>query len=398
MKLLLKSLTLFVLIFALTKAEAQRNGQPNLVERIFEGYSKNENQLLAKGEITAEASERVSEALIKEIIGENKYNRNKALIFNKVVKNSARYIPFSRPGEVKAAPEGGFRMAVTLKVSVDDLQGLLLENGLFYESDGMPTVLPTVRWTDKSNGKVFRWWMDAEDQSRSFLSQQNRNLENALRLAFAKNQFYVQRPGLFRYHQVLGEAFKVDRLSPDDLQIIGQKLGVQIVIEGEVHIVKSSERADAQKIEIKMSALQVMNGRAIAEVSRQFETDSGAFDGVVDRKLKEILDSTTQDLAGQVFDAWSRGAIGASLYRLTIKGKLPLNQQEVFKETLKSKLREIKDIKERIISSDEIVFEVDSTISPKDIGVKIKEFEIPGYKFTLLTSGESDLSYRLQRN
>jgi hypothetical protein len=395
MKIMIKAIFLVLLVTVGSTGFSQKQ---NLVERIYEGFSKNENQFLAKGEISSEAAERVSEDLIKEIIGENKYNRNKAMIFKKIVKNSARYIPFTRPGEIKVVADGGFKMTVTLKVSVDDLQGLLLENGLFYESDGMPTVLPIVHWNDRTNGKVFRWWVDAENQSRAFLNKQNRNLENALRQSFAKNQFYVQRPGLFHYHQVLGEAFKADRLSADDLQILGQRLGVQIVIEGEIHISKSEERSEAQKIEIKMSALQVMNGRSIAEVSRQFETDAGMFEAVVDRKMKEVLDSTAQDLAGQVFEAWSRGAIGASLYKMTVKGKLPLVQQEIFKETLKVKLREIKDIKERLISSEEIVFEVDSTISPKEIGIKIKEFEIPGYKFTLQSSNEGELSYQLQKN
>lgn len=208
----------------------------------------------------------------------------------------------------------------------------------------------------------------------------------------------MQRPGLFRYHQILSTAFKSDHWSAEEMQTLGQKLGVQIVLEGDIFVTKSSERSDAQKIEIKMTALQVMNGRAIAEVSRQFETDAGVFESVVDRKMKEVIEQTSQDLASQVLEAWSRGAIGASLYKLTIKGKLPLNQQDILKETLKSKVREIKNLKERLISMDEIVFELDSAISPKELGLRLKEFEIPGFKFILKASNEADLTYQLLKN
>ncbi len=401
MKLLSVSLQLLIIglfNFSGSLVFAQKQSSDSkLVERLYEGTSHNENVVQARAEITAEAFERISEDLMKEIIGEKKYTRNKALIQSKIIKNSARYIPFSHPGEVK--PEGeGFRMAVTVKVNIDDLQSLLLENGLFYESDGTPTVLPVMRWNDKTNSKVYRWWMDGDDQSHMFLVQQNRNLETVLKQAFAKNQFYVQMPGLFHYHQILSGAFKSDHWTADDLQIIGQKLGVQIVLDGEVSVSKSTERSEAQKIEIKMSAIQVMNGRSIAEVSRQFETDPGSFEMVVERKMKEVLEQASIDLSGQVFEAWARGAIGASLYKLTLRGRLPLGQQEALKEMLKSKVREIKNIKERLISTDEIVYELDSAITPKDLGMKLKEFEIAGLKFSLSLSNESEITYQLQKN
>ena len=369
----------------------------NLVERIYEGVSKNENLVQARTEITAEAFEHISEDLMKEIIGEKKYTRNKAVIQNKIIKNSARYIPFSRPGEMK--PEGdGFRMSIAIKVNLDDLQSLLLENGLFYESDGTPTVLPVVRWNDKSNAKAYVWWADKMDPSHVFLAEQNRNLETSLKSAFAKNQFYVQRPGLFQYSQILSAAFKSDHWTADDLQIVGQKMGVQIVVDGEVFISKSTERSEAQKIEIKLSAIQVMNGRTIAEVSRQFETETGSFEVVVEKKMKEVLEQASTDLSGQVFEAWSRGAIGASLYKLTVRGQIPLGQQEAFKEALKSKVREIKNIKERLISTEELVYELDSAMTPKDLALKLKDFEVSGLKFVVSSSNEIEIVYKLQKN
>lgn len=367
-----------------------------LIDRVIEGRSDNTNPVAARAEITTQGTERVVEGLVKEIIGESKYARNKSVIMQKVVRNSSRFIPFARPGELQ--PDGaGFKMTLALKLSVDDLQKLLLENGLFYESDTMPVVMPLIRWMDKLNSRSYSWWMDNEDATRALLVKENRNFENDLKQAFSRHQFYVVRPAIMKYRQVLGRAFRSERLNPDDWQILNQKLGAQIILEGQIQIQKSSERSEAARIEIKISALQVMNGRPIAEVSRQFETDAGPYENVVSRKLKEVMEQTAGDLASQVLEAWQRGTIGASLYRLTLKGRLPLNQQEAFKETLKSKVREIKNIKERLITNDELVFELDSSLTPKDMAQRLTEFELPGLKIVLSSSSDNEIVYRVQR-
>ena len=131
----------------------QALAQRTLVERTFEGQSTQTNPVAARNEMISQATTKVSEDMINEIIGEAKFNRNKSLIENKIMKNWAQFIPFSKPGELKEIQPAGFSMTSLLKVNVDDLQALLLANGLFYESDGTPIALPVIRWVDKENGK-----------------------------------------------------------------------------------------------------------------------------------------------------------------------------------------------------------------------------------------------------
>jgi hypothetical protein len=118
---------------------------------------------------------------------------------------------------------------------------------------------------------------------------------------------------------------------------------------------------------------------------------------IVDKKFKEISEGMAQDLASQVFEAWSRGTIGSSLYRLSLKGRLPLQMRDQFKEQMKLKLREIKNIKERLISSDVTTYELDSSLNPKELALKLKEFEMPPYRIILESSNELEIVYRLQR-
>jgi hypothetical protein len=373
------------------------SAEKQLIERTVEVQSADKNPLTARAEMTTEATEKVSTDLIKEIIGEAKFNRNRAIVMAKIVKNSARYIPFSKPGELVPLPEGGFKMTSLLKLSVDDLQALLLENGLFYESDGTPMVIPAIRWIDRVNGQGWAWWAEKSADNKAFLKKQGKALENALKTAFSKQHFYLLRPQEFKLHEALPMAFQNENLGKDDWQSIAQKFSSQIIIDGEVVLSKSAERSEAFNIELKMTAIQSVNGRVIAEVARQFETDAGGFEFVTDKKLREALEATSQDLAAQVLDAWQKGAIGSNLYKLTLRGRLPLIQQEAFKEILKSKVREVKNIRERLISSDQIVFEVDSALGPKELGQKAPKIQVSGLELVLESSSETEVTYRVSR-
>lgn len=367
-----------------------------LVERVVEMTSTEKNQVVARQSMISQATQNVSQELIKEMIGEAKFNRNKAVITSKILNNSARYIPFTKPGDIREAPTG-FAMTVVMKVNPDDLQSMLLENGLLYESDGTPAVLPMVKFTDKVNSKSFVWWAEPENSNKSFLVKEVRFFEEKLKDAFAKVNFYALKPLSRRYFDILPSSYQSESLRPEDLQRLSQVFSAPILLEGSFQFLKSPNRSEAQMIEIKLTATQVSNGRVIAEVSRQFETDMGNFEVVVDRKMKEVLESTTQDLANQVLDAWQRGALGSSLYKLTIRGRIPLKEQEAFKTVLKNKVREVKNVRERLISSDSLTYEVDASIGPQELGKKAPQIDLQGYKLVLESATEAGAIYRASR-
>jgi hypothetical protein len=372
--------------------------QTNLVERVVDTQSKDGNPVSARSEMMTQATEKVSEQVIKEIIGEAKFSRNKALIQTKIIKNAARYIPFSKPGEMKSIQPQGFTMKTVLKVSIDSLQSLLLENGLFYETDSTPVVLPAVRWIDKVNSKNYAWWVDGNNPQKAFLMKEAKGLEASLKAAFIKNNFYLLKPQDMRFFNFVPESLRTESPKNEDWQWLAQRLNSQVWVDGEVVLSRSEERSEAFKINLKWTAIQVLNGRVIAEVARSFETDNGNFELVVNRKFKENVDQMVQDLSSQVLEAWQKGALGASLYRLTIRGSLPLLQQEAFKEILKNKVREVKNVRERLISGEGIVFEVDSTLNPRELGQRLPKIELTNNLAAILESADDTESiYRLQK-
>ncbi len=363
------------------------------VERLYGGESKNNNASAAKKEIIDDAVEKTSELMIREIIGESKFQSQKSVVFNKVIKASARYIPFLKPGEL--TKEGDiYKMSVSLRVSLPDLQALLLENGLLYENEGAPQVLPFIQFVDRVHLQTYRWWSVAEQQS--VLPKLNSKLEQNLRKAFWPSYFYVFPAGRMQMNFMLPDAYKTENLRAEDLQFLGDFIGAQVLLTGEVKIEKSSETSESYKLFIRLQGLQTSNGRSIAEVARQFDTESGAFDSVVEKKFSEVILSVSQDLSAQILEAWQKGTFGASLVKVTIRGNIPISKQPQLKQELQNRLREIKMAKERVITSDQIVYEVDSSINASEMANKLKGTEFLGKKIHIETAFGSELVLSLK--
>jgi hypothetical protein len=366
----------------------------DLIERSFTGTSNQNAPQAAKRDIQEQAAKKVSEELIKELIGEERYTKNKTLIQNKIEKISNRYIPLAKPSEL--TQEGTtYKMTVVLKVSVKELKNLLREHSLLAENDTVPLVLPLISFTDKVELKTYRWWKQEEGSNKPFLISQNRQFENALRGAFQKYSFYLIKTSPLGLQ--IPRSYQNERLSLDDMQFLSQYFGAPLMIEGQVQYSKSPESSSRYHIEVKLLALQVSNGRPIADVARKFETEMGVFEASVDKKIRETVDATAQELASQVYEAWQRGSLGTTILRLTFRGKIPFNKQEAFKENLKNQVREIRNIRERLITSDTLAYEVDTNLNAKDFAAKLSSLEIDGRKWKPTGLSDNEVTLQLQR-
>ncbi len=402
-KLLIKTsfICLMGTIFLKEKILAQND---EWIERVVEHESSEKNAVLAKKEILEEAILKTSESLIEELVGESKASRNKLIIQNKILKNSARFIPFTKTGELivinpallnanssKAndAKDSGlkekselpvYKMAVTLKIRVEELKKMLLENGLFYENDGSPIVLTFIKWIDGSKDVGYSWWLeDSSVVTQGGLKTIEKSFETYLKSSLQKNYFYLIRPGLFHYQTLTDKSTLSDLMSVSDMQAFAQKLGAQVLIKGQV-LIKNG------LLQFDLEGLQVQNLRAIAQVSRKFSFE----------KNKEGFETVSQEISGQILEAWQKGSLGASVYRLSLNGRIPPLVRENIKEFLKSKLKELKNIKERYLEYSKLTFDIESSSNPLIFKEKLTSFEYMGFKFNLESANEKEAIYRLQ--
>jgi hypothetical protein len=382
----------FVLTLLFATLVCAQSGE--IVEKTFTGVSTDTNPVSARKEILDKGTQKISEDLIKELIGEDRFVKNKTQIQNKVMRFSNRYVSVAKASEPQATSTG-HTMTVNMKVSLKDLRALLQKNSLLSENESAPLVLPVIAFNDKIESRSFRWWKPEDTTKKSFLISQNRQFENALRTAFQKNNFFLIKS--MSMGPQVPRSVQNEHLSLDDMQLLSQYFGAPLILDGQVQYTKSPDANNRYRVEVKLLVMQVSNGRPIADVSRRFETEAGAFEVETDRKLREVLDGTAQDLASQLNEAWQKGALGTTILRLTFRGKIPFNQKEAFKEKLRTQVRDIKNIRERFITAESVAYEVDTSLNAKDFSTKMNGLEIDGRRWTATSQNDSEVILQTAR-
>lgn len=360
-----------------------------VIEKNVEVSTKDKNPNTARRELADKAQVKVIEEIVIETIGEERYNKNKHTIETKVFKLAPKLIPFSKLGNLEQTPEG-HKMTAVMKVNQDELDQVLLQNGLFYESDVQPLILPLVSWIDRTEGQSWGWWMPAT--TSTFLSRANTQLESTMRSTFLKNGFYVLRPQMNNARELISSP---PGISPglSDIQAMSTNRGTQVVLTGEIQISQSPTRSNGFLIEMKMGVLHVPRNRVLAQVARKIESEPGVKNLVVTNKLKDVLESLLSDLSGQTLEAWQKGTAQSNFYRVSIMGPVPLGVQEAFREAFKNKVREVKVIRERLITSQGVTYEIDSLTGPKELSKRVSEIDVTGGKLVLKDVSETELKY-----
>lgn len=361
-----------------------------LVERNFTGVSKETLPQNARKDILDQAYQQVSEDLIKDLVGEDRFSKNKSVINSKVIKNAARYIPFSKPGDLTPDNQG-FKMSVAIKVSLKDLKTLLQENGLLNESDSTPVVMPVLNFVDRVSLKSFRWWQASESEQKPFLQAQGRYFENSLRSSFQRSGFYLIRPQENDAAMDVPLSFQNEKLNTEDAQFFGQYFNASVLVDGQILISKSSQINNAYRIEVRMTATQISNSRPIADVSRKVDTEPGSFEAVVDKRMREIAEASANDLATQVYEAWQRGSLGTSMVRLTLQGNFDLGFLESFKDRLRNQVPQVRNIRERLFSAGRYSYEVDTSASAQELIQKMQGMDFGGKKANKVSEVDNEI-------
>lgn len=344
----------------------------------------------ARRKLQEQAVEKITAETARDLMGSERFEKSQSTVLSKITKMSGRYIPYVKPGEMKSNGDT-YEMNFVMRISPLNLRILLQNAGLLNENVTSPVVLPLVSFYDRVGMGTFKWWQPGDTGSKRFLISQTKQLETFLKDAFKKNQFHVIRPLEISAAQVLPSVFQTDRISPEDRQFLGQLFQAPLVIDGQIEFSKSSQAANLYSIDIKLVAIQLSNNRVIADVSRKYETETGLFEGAVEKKMKQVMETTSQDLAIQVFEAWQRGSVGTNIIRLTINGEISLPQREALKEKIRTQIPQIRNIRERLVGAKSISFEVDSSASSQDLGKKLVQVEFNGMKFQGASTSEKEV-------
>ena len=336
-----------------------------------------------------------SEKYILDIIGPQKFERNKVIIRKKIIKNSGKYVLSLKSSRSKQAGKN-YQLSVTMKMSLKNLQAMLLDHGLLYKMEGSPRVIPMISFQDRVNGHTHTWWVPETAADTGFMIAQSKDFASKLRREMRERGFFSLAPMGSDYRNMMPTAFMTDNPRTEDYLFLGDFFASQIVVRGFVRYTKSKKKGDAFQLDVKLAALHSGNGRVVGEVIRTYETDAGPFQSTVQRKMNEVMDTVTKDLSVQVYDAWKRGTFGANLLRLAVNGRLSYPQLMDLKKMLINQVRDIRTLKERFFDQGRVVFEMDAANGTRQIAQTLekKAFKPFRVKVSKVTSNSVELSVR----
>jgi hypothetical protein len=367
---------------------AINGGNSALVEKVYHAQIKAGNGTFAKKKMIEEAITKTSESLVLDMIGAARYEKSKNEIHNKVFKQTARFIPVMKTSELTKDAEGNFLLAVTMQVSVKALESILKDQGLLYELEATPIILPLITFVDQVQNKSFRWWRTVRDLDQN---QQYNYLEKILQKNFSDQGFFVERPNNTGLQLLLPSVFDKDSFTSEDWVSLAQVYKVAALIEGDIRIVTPpSSDSELIGIEVQLLARQISSGKVFAELYRKSQWDKKDFWN--QKKVQQWVDSTFKDLALQVKESWQRGSLSSSVLKLIVKGGLPISRFQKFKDQIQSQSRSIRQIRERVISSDELIFDIDVTDNSGDLSGQLQTVVFDDQKFQLMASNSGSIT------
>lgn len=387
-------LILTLIVCGLFKTENTWAQKLTYIEKTYEGTSQLVNPIQAKKEILEKANAKIASDMILDMIGSDKYQKNLSQV-KKIIIQSSKYIPFSKTSDL--TKEGDLsKMVITLSVSLEDLRFLLKESGLLKETELSPTILPIYIVKDDLQTKTSAWWMDGVEDS------QTQFLNGLLRSVFKKSSFNLVN--LTKSGVVLPETLKKATLGEAEYLSLSQMYKAPFVLVGEVKIEKV---VDADPMvgtktvaQLNWKILEVntfknnLPSRVIGEVSRKIDLDTQDYLKSFHKKIQEQGEAFAQDLIAQLTEMWSRGTLGANVVQIRLMRHLPIENLEKIKNSLIAITRDIKTVKERRITSNYVVFEVETSASAESLGSKLQRVDLSGYKFVLQNVQNNELFFR----
>ena len=350
-----------------------------LVDVNYQGKVQAGSKNQARKAIVDQAVAETSRQYIHEIIGESKAQKNKALIESKVIQNYLKYIPILKVNRLEREGDGVVG-EVVMKVSVDNLRQLLLKEGLLYEIEGPPKALPMVRISDRVNSQSYAWWVQDDEGQSVILKDMMSHFNGKLKAELREHGFFGLSPVTRGFVNLVPGVFRTEKPRTEDYLIVGQLFASAIVIRGEYKITALSSFTDKYHLDVRLEALQSSNGRVIGEIIRQYETEMGPFQAVVNKKILEVNEVISKDLVAQILDAWQKGTFGSSLLQLTLRGDLQYKQMEALKAQLLDKVKSIRGLRARFFGPSEVTFEVDSSITATQLAETIRQQKFSPFK------------------
>jgi hypothetical protein len=356
----------------------------------FASYAHSSYQVLISEQVIEESDERkarrvaidqatdmVTVEMVKKELGQDRFNENKSKIEKEVKPFKNRFIPFFKI--LTSNKEGdSYRFKIEVKVSTEDLKLVLQQRGLFASLAKTGITLPFIEFNNQLSGEAVRWWSPVFTVSKD-LENLSLVFETELFQGFLDKGLFMLRPQAFHMENLLPSFLRKTYLTQSEMNQITQVKNGQLFLDGRVDVLSSPIRENAYRMRVQISCKQTHNGKTVAEIVRTLDSATGKQINQMTTEIKQMAEEAGQDLAGQVYDLWQRGALESSVLQLVINGDLNQQQLSRFKKELSTKIGITEGLTERLFEPGKVTFEMDYNGGVDSLSAKLSKSRFDGF-------------------
>jgi hypothetical protein len=373
--------------------------QVTLLERSYTLESEKEAVTEAKKEIQDKAITQIVEELGVEVLGEARFDKLKKTLVNQLVQKSARFIPFSNITESKVVDKK-LKQTVMFKINLAEFRNVLKSLGKLEEIDKNQSILPMIRFENSISSKVSSWWnRDGEPVSKSLMV-----MEEKLGEVFVRGGFYMTPANQSSLALALPNSFDRTQISTEDTLKLARLVQTPYVLSGHIHVKRSDRMMEQMRMEVHLNLIQSENGKMLADIKRIYDMplakDAVKMEAEISKKVSDEADSIGAEIVSLMTDALQRGLVNSQKIRLKFSMSSQPQKIELLKERVKAQSGNIKNVKEKSISANSIVYEIDFVGSIKDIQDKLLAMDVKSlsYQKLELTGAQSEeISFELKQ-
>ncbi len=392
----MKNIFICIIIFASLFAGlfSSKSYAISYVELTESGVSDNQNPAEAQDEITQGAILKVSEKYIIEAIGEEKYNKNKKQIADKIIKDSGKFIPFVKTSPLTKDSSGRQTLTVTMRISPQSLVEILSQSGFLNTEFSSALVLPMINIVDRIKAKSYKWWVDSSTDD--FLLKVQANATQELQNGLKEGNFYVLDPSKWNFGNSIPNFLKKDFYRRDDVITLGDYFQIPIIVQGQIEFAPSERTSQNYWVRIKLSAYLASVGKVIAESQKNVESDPGDFSVMIPKITATMLKEMSDDFGQQVQEAWKKGAFSGNSLKLVVFGSTSYLAQEGFKKSLQQSVGKLRSLTERQIESGKRIYELDYAGTPEELSQSMQRLQVKGLSVKLQSVSWKELQVRIE--
>ena len=355
--------------------------------RGIETVEKNISMETANKALAAQqAVNEVSWELVKESMGERKFQENREKIKKRIISGKNRYILSTKASAPVLQEDGNFLTKVIVGVSRKNLQALLLEHNLFYSSQGAACLLPVVSFeVSLDKQESYMWWTEPRDiPSPAKGAKGKSGLPRRMAAFFFESLgrrlldegFYAVDPVFSRSYEHLPKSAIPKGSQLKHFEPLAKLFRCDIIVSGVIRLNRDENRFlsflyfKIFNIKTRQILFQIKKRLALSALSVE----------EAEREFRSLSEEIFKNFAYQLALYKEKGSLDLSRLLLGIQGPLDYAQKERLKAALIKYIPAIKDLQERLLASNRIIYEMETPESIHSIAKSLKSLPVPFFQ------------------